>query len=76
MSYYYSIMRCIKCSISLLNVLFTLDKKFNMDCYDTVDYTKYDLCDTVNSVCTTQIKLVKSKNNIYSMYTKARFEKV
>ena len=49
MLYYYSIIRCIKCSKSLANVLFTLDKKVNIDCYDKVDYSKYDYCDALNN---------------------------
>ena len=59
--------------MSLLNVLFTLDQKLNIDCYDKVDYTKYEYCDTAYSVCTTQLKLVKSKQITFSIYAEARF---
>ena len=76
MLYYYSNIRCIKCSMSLANVLFTLDKKVNIDCYDKVDYTKYEYCDTSEYVCTTEMTLVKSKNIISTKYEKARFDKV
>ena len=62
--------------MSLLNVLFTLDQKLNIDCYDKVDYTKYELCDIKHSVCTTQMKLVKYKKITSSIYAEARFGKV
>ena len=62
--------------MSLAHVLFTLDKKVNIDCYDNMNNTKNKYCRTQDSVCTTQMKLVKSKHIISSIYAKARFEKV
>ena len=62
--------------MSFSNILLKFDKKVNIDCYDKVDYTKYEDCDSVDSVCTTQMKLVKIKHTISSIYTEARFEKV
>ena len=76
MSYYYSDIRCILCNISISNVLFTLDKKVNIDCYDKMSDMNYVFCNLSNSVCTTRMKLVKNTNFISSIYTEARFEKV
>ena len=58
------------------SILFTLDKKLNLDCYDKVDYNVYEYCNTADSVCTTEMKLVKSTNIISSLYAEARFERV
>ena len=69
-------MQCIKCSMESSDVLFTLDQNLNIECYDVVDYTKSEYCDTAYSVCTTQLKLVKNTTITSSVYAKARFEKV
>ena len=62
--------------MEISNILFKLDKKVNIDCYDKMDYTKYHDCNMVDSVCTTQMKLVKSTNIISSIYAETRIEKV
>ena len=75
MSSYYSDIRCILCNISVSNVLFTVYKKVNIDCYDNVSEINYVFCN-VYSVCTTSMKLVKNTNITSSIYSEARFEKV